>query len=121
MSVSNGATNGIQQIGQTLNASPAAGQTVTLTIQAGVFSVNDEFTVLLSGAGTVIVQGQENVQIRGANFSGTVGISTRYASVSFKKFVENSNGEYFLATGTGLTEPTAEEMLAALMGGVADA
>ena len=121
VSVSNGATIGIQQIGQTLNASPAAGQTVTLTIQAGVFSVNDEFTVLLSGAGTVIVQGQENVQIRGANFSGTVGISTRYASVSFKKFVENSNGEYFLATGTGLTEPTAEEMLAALMGGVADA
>ena len=107
--VSDGDTIGIQQIGQTLRASPTSGETFTLTIQAGVFSVNDEFTVLLSGPGTVIVQGQENVQIRGANFSGAVEISTRYASVSFKKFVENANGEYFSVAGPGIGMATLDE------------
>ena len=109
VSVSDGDTIGIQQIGQTLRASPTSGETFTLTIQAGVFSVNDEFTVLLSGPGTVIVQGQENVQIRGANFSGAVEISTRYASVSFKKFVENANGEYFSVAGPGIGVATLDE------------
>lgn len=109
VSVSDGDTIGIQQIGQTLMAAPASGETFTLTIQAGVFSVNDEFTVLLSGPGTVIVQGQENVQIRGANFSGAVEISTRYTSVSFKKFVENSNGEYFSVAGPGIGVATLDK------------
>lgn len=109
VSVSDGDMIGVQQIGQTLMASPPSGETFTLTIQAGVFSVNDEFTVLLSGRGTVIVQGQENVQIRGANFSGAVEISTRYASVSFKKFVENANGEYFSVAGPGIGVATLDE------------
>lgn len=106
MYVSDGATINKSHVGKFLCASTSSGA-FTLTIAANSFDAGDEVIIFNSNLGTITIQGEEGVQLRGVNFSGNVEISTRFTAVSIKKWTTTTDGEeWFYVNGPGVGVPT---------------
>ena len=105
--VSNGTTITKSHVGKFLCASTSSGAAFTLTIAANSFDEGDEVIIFSSNLGTITIQGEEGVNLRGVNFSGTVEVSTIFTAVSIKKWTTTTDGgEWFYVEGPGVGVPT---------------
>lgn len=109
MDVSNGTTITKSHVGKFLCGGSFSGD-FTLTIAANSFDAGDEVIIFNTSLGTLTIQGEKGVRLRGVNFSGNVKISTRYTAVSIKKVKTDKSGELFYVEGPGVGVPTLNEL-----------